>query len=355
MRAFVQCLMCLVLLIGCSSQAWSQWLFEANYQRAFLLSHRSNMSHLSLEPVNGLTCRAMKSMYGMKEWHQVYNFPEVGILAKWSSLGNTATLGSATTLAAIFSAPAFARGRFTYQLEMAGGLAYLSKKFDHESNYKNIAIGSHINAYIMLGHRLRFRLTPSVSMIGSMSFDHYSNAAYALPNLGLNYPTTSLGLQWHPNHKDTTYMVPIASAFSKPRWTIAFGVGIKESTYFRAVKYPAFSLIAERQWTLSRKSFLAPGIDVMLDRSKQFAINDTANIAQNIQAGIHVNYGLWIDDFRVSLAMGVYLLDQIRTEGRLYHRAGMQYYFDKHWGMQLNLKTHFFKADYFELGATYRF
>ena len=74
-----------------------------------------------------------------------------------------------------------------------------------------------------------------------------------------------------------------------------------------------------------------------------------------IQSGIRIGYQIHIEELVVSLNLGVYILDSYRGDGFMYHRVSTRYYFTKHWGANLSLKTHFFKADFIELGAAYRF
>lgn len=192
-----------------------------------------------------------------------------------------------------------------------------------------------------------------------MSFNHLSNSAYSLPNLGLNYPMISLGAGCTPKPlPDTISLNKDGIPRVKNQWLIALGFGLKETLEPREVKFPAFSLMADRQIGLSRKSSIAAGFDVFYNAAL-IANRETDTVfidpVENIQAGGRINYQLHINRVVILLGMGAYARDSYKKDGFLYHRAGLRYYFTPHLGMNLSLKTHFFKADFFELGLAYKF
>ncbi|MEZ4722675.1 MAG: acyloxyacyl hydrolase [Flavobacteriales bacterium] len=349
----------LVVLCSWTTLSKAQVTVEAHALRGFLLPHRQNMLHLPDGPANAAELRIYKRTNGEKDWHKLYNLPEVGLTIRGFDLANHELLGYGLAFGPFFSSLILHSTRFSWNLEMACGIGLVSKPFDLETNYKNIAIGSYGNAFIMLGQRLNYRLTDYWGIHSSLSFNHMSNAAFAIPNLGLNYPMISIGVSrsFSPSNRIKTISKDSVASVSG-YWDLALSFGIKETYNPRDVKYPTFNLSFQRCIGLTRKSSVAPGIDVFYNAALKpnFEISgDTVSPWQILQLGTRIGYQLNIDRLIVSLSMGVYLKDYYKQDGFLYHRAGLRYYFSEHWGANLSLKTHFFKADFFELGAAYRF
>ncbi len=341
-------------------QGLGQFAIEGHYHRGFLLPHRQNMLHLPAGPAHALEARIIIKSDGAKRWHQLYNNPEVGITVRGFDLANHDLLGYGLAVGGFFSAPIYRKKRFTWSLEIGTGLAYTSKKFDADDNYKNIAIGSDLNAYLFLGQKISYNINERIQLSAALNFNHISNAAYALPNLGLNYPMVSLGMQTVLSVQDSSNTLVNFGDENKIKgyWDVSSSFGVKEIYDPRNTKFATYNLGVQRAVGISKKSSIAPGIDVFYNSAlKTVRANkgDTVNTLSTLQSGIRVGYQLHIDQFIVSVQLGVYLLDGYKEDGFIYHRAGMRYYLSDHWGINLSLKTHFFKADFFELGAAYRF
>jgi hypothetical protein len=78
-------------------------------------------------------------------------------------------------------------------------LAYATKKFIKNENEVNNAIGSNINAYIQLRFGLEWKIAKPLRLVTAFTYNHYSDGAVKLPNLGINTMTGTVGLIYYPN------------------------------------------------------------------------------------------------------------------------------------------------------------
>lgn len=316
------------------------------------------MLHLPMKQSNAFEARFYIQGNGTKSWHVNYRKPQVGISVRGIDLSNPKILGYGFGVASFFSVPVILKKRVSWCLEMAAGLGYLTRKFDYQSNYKNIAIGSNINAFAFLGTKLSYQISTNLYATSSLSFNHFSNAAYSLPNLGLNYPMASLGAGWllNPRKKSEPYSGPIDKV--KSYWSASVAFGIKELPKPRNKKFTVFSTSFERITGLNKKSSLLLGMDMFYNsglKAQQEFNSEKISAIENLQIGIHVGYQIHIDKFSALIATGAYAKSSYKQDGYVYHRVGMRYFFNEHLGAQLTLKTHLFKADFFELGTAFRF
>jgi hypothetical protein len=101
-------------------------------------------------------------------------------------------------------------------------------------------------------------------------------------------------------------------------------------------------------------------MEVMLDViSKQAIFGYKPEIPKTqwdiLQIGLYTGYLFPLDQFHFVLGMGVYLKDKYQPEDFLYHRVGMRYYFTNGMHAQVQLKSHWARADYVEWGLGYTF
>jgi len=316
------------------------------------------MKHLPIGPAQSIDIRINKQANGSKYWHQLYNTPEYGILCKGLDLSNKKTLGYGYIISGFVLLPLVKTERFSWSVDMAVGVGYVTRPFDYKTNYQNIAIGSHLNAFLMLGQKVKYRLSNRLTSTAGFSYNHLSNGGTILPNLGLNYPMISLGIERRFGPNDSTSKQIFKDQRIESNWEIGIYAGFKQTSANRGKFYPAFSLVAQRTMSLGRRSSIAIGINSFYNSSHIPTIEargESISAIENIQLGPHLAYQLHIDKLQVSLAMGLYIYDQLKTDGLVFNRMALKYYLN-HWlGINLSIKTHYFKADYIELGTSFRF
>lgn len=335
-----------------------QWGVEWSYGRGFLLPHRVIMNHLPQGPAQTVELRIFEQTNGSKSWHHLYKLPQVGVVLKGFDLANRDLLGFGIGIAGFFSSPVISTDRFSWNLEIGAGPGIVSKPFHEDENYKNIAIGSYGNAFVFLGQRFLFHATDQWDITCATAFNHFSNSAFSLPNLGLNYPTASLGMSYTFKKAQAIDTLPSSAQKQAGKWIAAFGGGLKEVPDPKYVKFPTFSLMAERSIGLSKKSSAVVGIDIMYNAglyANRNADSATVTPVGNTQLGLKIGYNLHIDEAQLFLQAGWYAINTNEKDDNFYHRAGMRYFFTEHFGAHIALRTHLFRADYFEIGMAYRF
>jgi hypothetical protein len=239
---------------------------------------------------------------------------------------------------------------------MGSGLGYTSKVFNQETNPKNDAMSTHLNAMICLGIKSEFIFRRNKLTIG-IDMTHFSNGAIKVPNLGINLPYLSLGYarQITKREYDSTKLhntVPFG------RWLFGVtGIGSVKETYPTGrKKYPVYALSTFARWFSRPKVGLETAIDLI---SKQAILGYKTEVIKNqwdiFQVGMYLGYLLPLDRLHFALGMGVYLKDKYRPEDLFYHRIGLRYYFPNGMHSQIVLKSHWARADYVEWGIGYTF
>lgn len=355
-------LVVIFLFVGLYSATFAQrsYNFEATYHRGFLLPHRTTMRHLPQTAAQVVELRISKPTFGNIAWQALYNFPSVDFSVRGFDLGNKDVLGYGVGTAFIFSRPFLRTSRFLLAGDIGAGPGFVSKIMDYQSNFKNVAMSSHLNVFFTIGAKVEYKLFKHWSANAALSFNHFSNTAVTLPNLGINYPLIGFGLNYKPASEETVYsQTPIDTASKiTSHWQWSATLGLRQNTISREVRFPAFTGTFERVFGVNKKVSIASGMDVfnntaLLDVRRENGKKD--DLLSNTQLGAHANYQLHVSDFVLLLGAGLYVIDSHKKDGILYNRAGFKYYPTDHWGMNVTLKTHKFKADFFEVGVTHKF
>lgn len=330
----------------------------AAFHHGFLIAHRPMVLPLQKNKTNALELMLERQTNGNKEWHHVYGFPKIGLSAALWELGNPEKLGKSFTLMPYVNFP-INRGRWVdIDFKFGWGLGYIEKKFDVEYNYKNVAIGTHLNSSLIAQPQLRFYLGNRIALTTGLALTHYSNGSTATPNLGLNFASATAALSWR-FHDPITIPKKQLPVFKRSRRVTIFASASSKQIYpVNGPAYLAASLSAGHAWQISYKSAFSAGVDLFYDHSLYYKIRDQ-NLPLNsslevFRGGLHVGYELTLSDLTLLLNMGVYAYSKI-YDGLFYHRIGLRYLINKNIFVCSNIKAHWGKADFIEWGLGWRF
>lgn len=354
----------LFLPFRCFSQTeGSESMFVSVKQKTgFLAAHSPVMGHLPKQLALGGEISFYKQFGGDKRWHADYGFPYAGITLYGSTVGNKEILGEGFGVYGFIEFP-FTKGkRHWITGKVATGLGYVTRVFDQETNPKDVAISTHLNALICLALQGHIRLAEKHELIYSMDLTHMSNGAFKVPNLGINMPYFGLGYACRVGTKPVklpeqeAVILPKYGFFDHWKLHVLGVLSVKEVFPTGEKKYPVYGLSVMGRRIFRPKTGMEVSFDVF---SKQAVFGYKSYIPKTqwsiLQMGMYAGYILPLDRFQFVVGMGAYVKDRYDPDGRLYHRIGMRYQFDSGVTANLVLKSHWAKADYVEWGIGYTF
>ncbi len=136
-----------------------------------------------------------KTTSGEKGWKQFWGRPDTELNLLCVNFGDAKVLGSAWAITPGLAFYLHRGVNSNLKLHLSTGVAYLTKTYDVNTNTNNNAIGSHIN------NATRFKLSyerilhKGLSVIPSISFNHFSNGRTTVPNSGINVVMLQMGLK----------------------------------------------------------------------------------------------------------------------------------------------------------------
>jgi hypothetical protein len=329
------------------------------YHYGFLLPEYSSLLYLAEDPIQSFALNFSKKTPGKNDWEQIYNYPEYGLSLFYSSLGNDQVHGREVSLFPYFRLDIVTGKRFDFYNETGTGLSYVSRKFDLEDNYLNVAVGSHLNIHFNLKLGFQYRTRDKLKFNTGLSFDHFSNSNITEPNLGLNYTTVYAGLKYavgNETEKKVRELKPHEKGFHRE---FIYSAGMKHPRAIGSELYFTSSATFELKWHLFRILHLGVGADLFYDASTQAEMltleMDNHRKLYDFRSGIHFSQEVIYKNFSLIIQEGFYMIlkDQVE-QNVMYNRGIVRYRLSEHLMVQLAMKSHLHILDYPELGLGVR-
>ncbi|MDT8346813.1 MAG: acyloxyacyl hydrolase [Flavobacteriaceae bacterium] len=356
----------LTWLLCCSTYIFAQteeknlWEFEVNAFHGSILKHNENISHLLTDHQQGFILAMSRKTFGEKEWQSLYHFPDVGVSFSYQNMMNT-YLGENYAFYGHINWYLFRR---KLMFRIGQGLAYTTKAYDRETNFRNNAFGTDImsGTYFMLQYK-QSKIFKNWGMQAGLTLLHYSNANVKAPNNSTNTLAFSLGFLHAPLEK-REYKRWAKEKFTEPiRFNFVFRSGVNESDVVGLGRHPfyTFSFYADKR--LNKKSALQLGSEVFFSRFLRSLIEfeSIAFPEKNVsgdedwrRVGVFIGHELFVGKWSLETQLGYYVYYDFDFEGRVYNRIGLKYYINNHWFGSLSLKTHAAKAENMAVGIGYR-
>lgn len=216
---------------------------------------------------------------GSKAWHSHFRYPQVGLSLIYTDFGNRQVFGQNISFLPNIT---FRHGniyKFYTESRIGFGLAFFNKHYDLIKNPDNLYIGSTItNISFASFNAVRF-VSSKIAIKAGISFLHFSNGHYQLPNIGMNIPGFNIGLKYIPNGFPVKFINKKIEQFeNKILYNMRLGFAVHEFGYATyptgGAKYPVYmaTLYASKRIT---------------------AVN-------NLQLGLFLNYYTSFHDFIVT-------------------------------------------------------
>ena len=380
------CLLLFIISISFPCKAsYSDTILNKNYpypeikiHYGFIIRHHKGMAHLTDHHFPSCELNLIRQTDGSKPWQQIYGLPQTGLCFWYSDLGHSIYLGSSYALVPFINFPVFQNPHFRLNYRFGIGLGWLTKRFDATDDYRNIAIGSNLNAAIKMNFEAEWYFHQFIFSSG-LGLTHMSDGAFSFPNLGINIATVNVGAAYqlktqkysqnnsfigaHENaslsSKLKTQNLNKQFPFQRNSYLyIIANIGIKSVSPPESRHYPVYNISGEYLKKTSLKSEFGAGIDLIYDLSEPVTLKhlgDTINQSwKAIKPGIFFAYQLDISKLKLQFNLGRLLYSRYHGEGYFYDRIVLRYPLSERLLVNFSLRSFNFKADATELGLGYR-
>ncbi len=349
----------LSLKAQCSTK--SGYTLTSKFHYGFIWNFSEEVSHLSNQHFPAIEINLSKQTRGGKPWQTEYKYPQVSYSLFYFIFDSNKPVGNSLVLLIHSGKYIYKAKRSNLQWKLGGGMAYVEKRYDVESNFKNNVISQRINFALNGQLNFNYQLCSKVLLNAGMGLMHISNGAMERPNFGINLPTIHVGVGFNLSNVENEYRRDSSSVAHqrKTYFHISPFIGFKEVYPVNGPKYLLGGMNVYSERRMNHKSGLNVGLDFSYDHSKKSEIlMDTIavrNIAINrSQAAIIVGHELYLNRLSLITQMGVYVFDPTHINKPFYQKVGLKYYFSEKIFIGVAMKMHLGIADWIEWGGGLR-
>ena len=317
--------------------------------------HTKKIGHLSEGLTKGFEICFIKNTYGKETWEQVFNYPDVGISLGYFDYGSD-ILGQSLGLFVYSDFYLKRYKKFESIFKLGTGLGYHTKPYDNEDNHKNVAVSSRITGNIQLRLGLKYKLTDQWDLTGSLTLSHFSQAAFSLPNLGINVLSTNVGATYLISKGNLTYK-PLDENYSYDkslRYNLNFSYALKEITPIGGPKYPVYVVTFYISRQVSKYNILNIGLDGFANTALIEEMKKSGEFSKDYpdhkRIGITIGHELKMNKVAFLFQIGAYLYRPYKVDYPIYQRLALKYYAGNRLYFHYGFITHYAQADHSEWG-----
>ena len=335
-------------------------IIETNVHTGIVFPLYEALSYLIEDDVYAFSVTVNFPTYGKDFWEKLYNYPRPGAGYSFWTLGNNDVFGKAHALYGYINMPIIKHSdKFSLNYQMSIGGAYITKRFDVYENHINRAVSTHANIFFRFGIDAKIKYNPRSELVIEAGGTHFSNGKIKSPNYGLNAGTLSLGFNYLIGNPSEIIQEPVMPESGKHYvQSVNYSAGVKVYDNLAGNNYFTSSLSYNLEIVINQRRRLGGGADLFYDGSINEALaveegNQEDEFKNLFRAGLHISYSARYKQLILGIQAGHYLYTKYTVLTKIYTRLSVQYMLSDHLSAGLALRSHFGKADCFELGACY--
>jgi hypothetical protein len=326
---------------------------QANY--GFVFAHSNDVENTANSFPRGLTATFNWQRTDKQILDQYNCFPRQSILLAFYDFDNS-ILGRGVNLAYSLEPHFMMNRNLSFYPKVSIGAAILSNPSDPIKNPTNKSYSLPISAYLALGIGTRWQFDRRWAINLTVEYQHVSNGGLREPNLGINWPTAGLGIEYSPKglelkryertkESNETYR---ALRLDVGILGIVKGGNINELRVYEPIV--GINFLASKQ--VSRLHAWTAAIEFYQDQFLVERLESESIKSRGIRSGLLAGHEFLLGKFIFSQQIGIYLLGRYNND-LVYHRWGLQYSFLPRWSVGVNLKAHKQVADFTDLRVSY--
>ncbi|MFM2136284.1 MAG: hypothetical protein RL021_1684, partial [Bacteroidota bacterium] len=290
----------------------------------FLMAHREALVPMQESHIVTGEISFFLPTTGDQKWERDFLLPEKGVQLEAFHTG-TEKLGTAVAVYPFMDFPLNGSSTRTLWLRYGIGLGYISRTFDRLENYKNAAVGSHLNGVLHIDLQYRGRLGENSCVDFGIGLTHFSNGSTRMPNLGVNFPKATIGYRYFFGEKSAEKPVDRTPEPKAACWQVYAAGSVKETYPVLGEKYTAATIDAAYFPATNRRSRLGFGCDVFYDASlsvRYERLYGDSRKAADVRPGIYGAWEMRLGALGIGFNLGFYPYTIYKEDGLLYHRIG---------------------------------
>jgi hypothetical protein len=327
-----------------------------------IFAHRDTLEELASGMPRGIQFDISRFNISEKSWRTCNCYARTGFSLAIFDYSNRDKLGQSYNLI-FFLEPQFnINSKFTFSYRAGMGLTYLNRPFHPIQNPENLFYSSPISYMLLISLNGNYNLNDQWKLNAAIFYNHISNGGMRQPNLGMNFPSLSLGIDYVLNPSKS----PLKKHQKEKRVSQEDFIYMKVSNSIKTVEAnnnvnadvqkPVIGLEMGYLKPISTLNGFSAGFELIYDyswkeRNEQWNA-DFDYRTFNLLAG----HNFLLGNFIFSQQLGYYLYkDYPNTDSRFYQRYGLYYKIGKYLNAGFSLKAHLEVAEIMDVRIGFQF
>ncbi|HEX2970371.1 MAG TPA: acyloxyacyl hydrolase [Bacteroidales bacterium] len=318
---------------------------QAHY--GFIIPHTSKVEPISHTNPYGFELDLNWLHTSFESWRVFHAYNISGVQLVYYNYQNPEIVGSSYALTA-YTEPIVKRGnRLMFSVRGGGGLSYQTNIFDFDKNTENLFFSTRISFPLYMSARLKFGITDNLFLTLAGTYNHISNGAMRIPNMGMNFPTASAGLELFPGKfpkLDNGY-VPEKSIGFREQYILIQGITGYKDVY--GVSTWTWGMSSRYTWRMKSFYALNAGAELIFDKGVRKMIEIEDKKLDYKRFALTGGQDFFLGRIIFSQYIGVYLYSPYKAKAPVYQKYEVSYRVMPHLLTGVYLKAHTSDAELF--------
>lgn len=185
-----------ICFFAISNTFFGQLVLENNIRTGYVVNNY--VRYLDFPKTKPFVINELKigvKTYGKKNWHQVYNYPEISLNFLSGNLGNDKQFGYIFSVIPTISFDLKQKIQNIWQMSFGWGVSYFTTPYDSINNEHNILVGYKFAHTVHMSLFYRKQIVKNLFLQVGGAYIHSSNGHFQAPNGGLNLASISFGIK----------------------------------------------------------------------------------------------------------------------------------------------------------------
>ncbi len=325
--------------------------FQVHY--GFIIPHTESIRPVSHTNPYGLELSLNRLHTSYEDWSIFNHYSISGIQFGYFNYQNPDILGSAFLLT-VFNESILANSKkIIFSLKGGLGLSYHTRIYDYYDNQLNKFFSTRISFPLYLRANFKYRLNSKTYLTLTGSFNHISNGGVKVPNMGMNFPTVALGIEYFKN--PIPQLVDINTPVPKAKETGSYLLIQMLSGYrvVYGVSTFAYGFHTRFCWQVRTHYGLNTGAEIIMDGGVRQMIKIEDLDVDYKRMAITAGQDLIFRRVVFTQYFGIYVYSPYKAKNIIYQKYELSYKISPTFRMGIYLKAHASDAELFGCSFDY--
>jgi hypothetical protein len=315
-------------------QPWAGFGIETNMLAGKVFKHEAKFTLPIPRVTLGVDVNFLLHTHGKKDWEQRRHYPRLGLAFAAINYGIDSVYGSTFGIYPNLELPLVSRGNLEWTLRIGNGVGYVTRRYSRVDpvNTVNVAIGSHVNDFIMVMTGAAYRVNKHWAVHAGGYLTHISNGSVRKPNLGINVAGVHAGVSYFPVTSRPAILVrDLPPLRSRYLFQLRYGMSLVSANTHGGPLYFVYTGTGyvSRRWRSHNKVFA--GADYSYHRNLYTLLRDNrlsvgTEASQSYKSALLAGNEFLIGRAGIMVQAGVYLKKGYLQKEDVYQKVSFNYY-----------------------------